>query len=286
MKPPFDKKTIATPQKDARMQHALHRSGRKKNPAPPCGVISGAARKDFFLFIFMETTEIPAVTIRELAENACHFGHKVSRWNPKIAPYLWGKKGGVHIFDLEKTSAALTRILETITRLSDEGKVILFVSTKPQTKTILTEIFTGKGQPVVSEKWVGGLLTNFDTIKLRIRRLKDIRDMIATGDIEKFPKKEQAQIKKEGERLESLFGGIADMYRMPDALFVVDGVRDRIAIREANRLSIPVYGIADSNTDPDGYTDFIPANDDAITSISFLLGKVFGVLKSPKARKA
>jgi small subunit ribosomal protein S2 len=110
--------------------------------------------------------------------------------------------------------------------------------------------------------------------------------MLETGDIEKFPKKEQAQIRKEKDKLEALFSGIVDMYRMPDALFVIDGVRDRIAIREANRLNIPVYGIADSNTDPDGYTDFIPANDDAITSISFLLGKVFHVLKAPKARKS
>ncbi len=231
-------------------------------------------------------TNLPvSVTLRELAENACHFGHKVSRWNPKVAPYLWGKKGGVHIFDLDKTATALSRVAQTISELSAEGKVILFVSTKPQTKTILREIFTTKGYPVVSDKWVGGLLTNFDTIKQRIRRLKDIREMIDTGDIEKFPKKEQSQIKKERERLEILFGGIADMYRAPDALFVIDGVRDEIAIKEANRLGIPVYGILDSNANPDGYTDFIPANDDAITSLSFLLGKIFQVLSPSKKTK-
>ena len=234
----------------------------------------------------MSTENTASTTLRELAENACHFGHKVSRWNPKVAPYLWGKKGGVHIFDLDKTATALMRVSDEVKTLSEGGKVILFVSTKPQTKSILKEIHSSKGHPIVSEKWVGGLLTNFDTIKERIRRLKDVREMLATGEIEKFPKKEQAQIKKDQERLETLFGGIADMYRMPDALFVVDGVRDHIAIKEANRLGIPVYGIVDSNTDPDGYTDFIPANDDAITSLSFLLGKIFTALAPlPKAKK-
>ncbi len=225
------------------------------------------------------------VSLRELAENACQFGHKVSRWNPKMAPYLWGKKGGIHVFDLEQTANALARITETAQKLSAEGKVILFVSTKPQTKTILKEIFEKKHFPIVSHKWVGGLLTNFDTVKGRIRRLKDIREMITTGDIEKFPKGEQSKIRKEGAKLEIAFGGIADLFRAPDALFIVDGNRDEIAIREANRLNIPVYGIADSNVNPDGYTDFIPANDDAITALSFLLGKIYDVLTPLKGKK-
>ncbi len=222
-------------------------------------------------------------TVRELAENACHFGHKVNRWNPKMAPYLWGKKGGVHIFDLEKTAEALDHLLKTISDLSAEGKTILFVSTKPQTKVILTELHKKTGHPVIVNKWVGGLLTNFETIKPRIRRLKDIREMIKTGDIEKFPKKEQSQMKKEMEKLESAFAGIVDMYKVPDALFIVDGSRDAIAIREAKRLHIPVYGIADSNVNPADYTDFIPSNDDAVTALSFIMGKVFDVLKkAPK----
>jgi small subunit ribosomal protein S2 len=166
-----------------------------------------------------------------------------------------------------------------------ENKVILFVSTKPQTKTILKEIHNSAGFPIVSHKWVGGLLTNFDTVKTRIRRLKDIREMFETGDIDKFPKKEQSQLKKEADKLEVAFGGIVNMYRMPDAVFIIDGMRDHIAIREANRLKIPVYGIADSNVDPDGYTDFIPANDDAITSLSFIMGKIFEVLKANKQAK-
>lgn len=244
-------------------------------------VLQNRDYKDFyFLHFFMNTSD---QLIRELAENACHFGHKTSRWNPKVNPFLWGKKGGVHIFDLQKTATGLERVLKTIQELVQNKKTILFVSTKPQTKAIFQEIHRETGCPVVLEKWVGGLLTNFETVKGRIRRLKDIRDMIKTGDIEKFPKKEQSQIRKEGEKLELAFGGIVDLYRVPDALFIVDGARDLIAIREANHLHIPVYGILDSNVDPEGYTDFIPANDDAITSLSFLLGKVYDVLKSKKS---
>lgn len=235
--------------------------------------------KDFFINIMTDTI------LRELAENACHFGHKVSRWNPKMAPYLWGKKGGIHIFDLEKTATGLDRVTKIIKDLSADGKTILFVSTKPQTKAVLKEIKEKKGHPIVANKWVGGLLTNFDTIKTRIRRLKDIREMISTNDIEKFPKKEQAQIRKEGEKLEVAFGGIDDLYRAPDTIFIVDGCRDEIAIREANRLGIPVYGIADSNVKPDLYHDFIPANDDAVTSLSYLLGKVFDALAKRKTGK-
>ncbi|QQS59125.1 30S ribosomal protein S2 [Candidatus Peregrinibacteria bacterium] len=221
--------------------------------------------------------------IRELAENACHFGHKTSRWNPKVESFLWGKKGGVHIFDLQKTAEGLERILRIVAEMVRDKKTILFVSTKPQTKSILQEMNQGAGVPVVLEKWVGGLLTNFETVKGRIRRLKDIREMIETGEIEKFPKKEQSQIRKEGEKLEIAFGGIVNLYRLPDALFIIDGARDVIAIREANHLDIPVYGILDSNVDPQGYTDFIPANDDAVTSLSFLLGKVYEILKSEKS---
>lgn len=226
--------------------------------------------------------------VRELAENACHFGHKVSRWNPNMSPYLWGKKGGVHIFDLEKTAKGLEQVCNSIKKLSEEGKTILFVSTKPQTKAMLEEVLKTKKHPIVSNKWVGGLMTNFETIKQRVRRLKDIREMIESGDIDKFPKKEQSQMRKECDKLAIAFGGIIDLYRVPDAIFIVDGSRDAIAIREANRLNIPVYGIADSNVNPNDYTECIPGNDDAITSLTFLLGKVFDALSPRQAggRKA
>lgn len=223
--------------------------------------------------------------VQELAQNACHFGHKVSRWNPKMAPYLWGKRGGIHIFDLEKTAKHLEGLLKTVEQMTKDGKVILFVSTKPQTRVIFEEILEKKGYPIVHKKWVGGLLTNFNTIQKRIRRLKDLRELIETGEIDKFPKKEQAGLKKERAKLEEAFSGIVDMYRKPDAVFMVDGARDNIAIKEALRLKIPVLGIADSNVDPSEYTDFVPANDDAITALTYMLQKVYEALEPCKSQQ-
>ena len=221
------------------------------------------------------------VSVDELAENACHFGHKVARWNPRIAPYLWGKKGGVHIFDLEQTAKGVEKTLTAVAELAKTKKTILFVSTKPQTKGILQEIHDQTSHPIVNTRWVGGFLTNFDTVKHRLKKLKELRDMVATGDIDKFPKKEQAQMRKEMAKLEERFGGVVDMYRRPNAVFVVvDGNRDHIAIQEAIKLGIPVYGIADSNVNPEEYTEVIPANDDAITSLTFLMGKVFEALQA------
>lgn len=223
--------------------------------------------------------------IKELAENACHFGHKTSKWHPKMKDFIWGAKGGIHIIDLEKTAEYLKEILNTVKKISESGKTILFVSTKPQTKAIMKEIKDKKDYPVISNKWIGGLLTNFYTIKNRIRRLKEIREMIQTDDISKFTKKEKSKILKEGEKLEGVFGGIDNMYKLPDAIFVVDGSRDNLAIEEAKKLSIPIYGIADTNVNPDDYEKLVPANDDAITSVTFLLGKVFESLEKRKVKK-
>ena len=226
------------------------------------------------------------ITVEVLAENACHFGHKVCHWNPKMKPFLVGRKGGIHIFDLQKTVEKLKTVLEKIEKISGEGRVILFVSTKSQTKTILEEIFQKTGHPIVKNKWVGGLLTNFDTIKRRVRRLKDLREFFKTGEIDKFPKKEQSVMRREMKKLENAFAGILDMWKLPDAIFVIDGKRDKIAIREAKKIGIPIFGIADSNVDPENFTDFIPANDDAIASLTFLLGQVFErVKKSKKIKK-
>ena len=226
-----------------------------------------------------------AITLTELAENAVQFGHKTARWSPYMKPYLWGQKGGIHVFDLNQTAKQLEDLLKKIAELSEAGKTILFVSTKPQTKQILLELHEEKRHPIVVNKWVSGMLTNFDTIKQRIRRLKDIQEMRKTGDIEKFPKKEQSKIRKEEAKLSENFSGVIDMYKLPDAVFIIDGARDAIAVREAKRLKIPVYGICDSNVDPRNYTLLVPANDDAITSLTYLLGKVFGVLESLPEKK-
>lgn len=224
--------------------------------------------------------------IKELAKNACHFGHKVSRLNPKMQKYIWGKKGGINVFDLEKTAKHLDKLLKKLEDFtSKEDKVILFVSTKPQTKMIFEEIQKKKNYPIVSNKWVGGFLTNFPTIQKRIKKLKDTKEMFETGEIEKFTKKEQSSMKKELQKLEFAFSGILNMYKKPDAIFIVDGKRDAIAIKEAIKLKIPVFGIADSNVDPSGYTNLVPANDDAITSLTFILQKVFEAISPLKDKR-
>ncbi|MEI7510928.1 MAG: 30S ribosomal protein S2 [Candidatus Peregrinibacteria bacterium] len=214
-------------------------------------------------------------SLAELAEHAVHFGHKTTRWNPKMKSYLYGSEKGVHLFNLRKTAEGMEKLLKDITDLSKAGKTILFVSTKPQTKLLFEEFQQKTGYPIVVNKWIGGLLTNFETIRKRIKKMKDLKEMFETGEIDKYMKKEKGVMKKELEKLEESFGGISDLYRLPDAVFVVDGKRDKTAILEANRLKIPVIGIADSNVDPDDYTTFVPGNDDAISSLTYILSFVF-----------
>lgn len=222
------------------------------------------------------------ISLREMLANAVHFGHKTALWNPKMKTYIYGQKGGVHVFDLQKSAEGLKKACETLERASKQGKNILFVSTKPQTKTLFRELQKETGYPIVVNKWVGGMLTNLDTITKRIRRLKDLREMVETGDIEKFTKKEQAGLKKELIKLEESFGGIEKMHRKPDIVFVVDGKRDQIALKEARRLGITIVGICDSNVDPDLYDCLIPANDDAISSLTYILSFVFDAVRGNK----
>jgi small subunit ribosomal protein S2 len=218
----------------------------------------------------------------EMAENAVHFGHKTTRWNPKMKNYIHGKHEGIHIIDLNKTQEGLDDVLSFLKENVDAGRTILFVSTKPQTKLLFEDLQKNTGHPIVTNKWVGGMLTNFSTIRSRIKYLKSLRDMIETGEIDKFNKKEKAKLIKEKAKLEYAFAGIAEMYRKPDVMFVVDGKRDVSALREAKMLGIPVVGIADTNVDPDLYDKLIPANDDAISSLSHILSLVFDVVKSGK----
>lgn len=215
------------------------------------------------------------ISLADLAAHAVHFGHKSTRWNPKMKSFLAGVQNGIHVFDLRKTLERFHVLVQEVEKLAKEGKNILFVSTKPQTKELFEEFQKGTGYPIVVNKWVGGTLTNFDTIKGRLREMKKMEEMFETGEIEKYTKKERGNIGKELEKLKIAFGGIADMYRVPDAVFIVDGKRDEIAIREANRLGIPVIGFADSNVDPDLYSICVPANDDAVSSLIYLLSFVF-----------
>jgi small subunit ribosomal protein S2 len=223
-----------------------------------------------------------SISVEEMIQNAVHFGHRTNKWNPRMKPYIYGNVNGVHLFDLEKSKTHLEKLLDYVKKAVEEGKTILFVSTKPQTAITIPELAEIHGFPYVTQKWFGGLLTNFGTMKERIRYFKNLKEQQATGEFEKYPKKEQMKFEKEILKLEKALGGIQSMRRVPDVIFVVDGKRDLIAVNEAKKLRIPVIGICDSNADPDLYDLFVPANDDAIKSLDYILGLVAEVLKNTK----
>lgn len=225
-----------------------------------------------------------AITVEEMIQNAVHFGHRTKKWNPKMKNYMYSEVNGIHLFDLDKTKVHLEKMLDYLKKVAEEGKTILFVSTKPQTTEMLPRLAATHDYPCVTKKWFGGLLTNFDTIKDRIRYFKNLKEQQETGEFQKFTKKEVVKLEKEIAKLENALGGIQNMRRVPDVLFVVDGKRDLIAIQEARKLRIPVVGICDSNADPALFDIFVPANDDAMKSLTYLLGKVEEVLTSVPKR--
>ncbi len=228
---------------------------------------------------------MPIPSEKELLEHACHFGHPRQKWNPKIAPYLYGTRKGIHIFDLEKTRTGLTKVCEELRALQETGKTILFVSTKQQSIPLIEDIGRRLGQPIVTKKWIPGLLTNWPTIKRRLQYYLDLRRSFQTGEVEKYTKKEQTQLRKELTKLDIALAGVASMTALPDAIFVVDAVRDNVAVLEARKLSIPVFGICDSNADPHAFAALIPANDDAVRSIQLILDTVVAELENAKIRK-
>lgn len=191
-----------------------------------------------------------------------------------MKPYLYGVRKGIHIFDLSKTRTALGKVCDELRAMQKSGKTILFVSTKPQGITLVEDIGRMTGQPIVTKKWMPGLVTNWPTMKRRIRTYLDLQSSFKTGEIEKYTKKEQTQLRKQLTKLDLAFSGVAALKDVPDALFVVDAIRDHVAVLEAKKLGIPVYGICDSNADPDEFTGPIPANDDAVKSIAIILQTV------------
>ena len=226
------------------------------------------------------------ISLEELAKNAVHFGHKTTRWNPKMKKYIYGASNGVHVFDLNKTAEHLKTLVVEMQKLAKQGKTILFVSTKPQTKALLEEFQEASGYPIVVNKWVGGMMTNFETIRGRIKTMKNLEAMFETGEISKYTKKEQSKLSKDLEKLQDAFGGIRNLFKAPDAVFIIDGKRDINAVREAKKLNIPVIGLADTNVDPDNYDMLIPANDDAISSLAYILSFVFEAAKdNPRMQK-
>ena len=207
----------------------------------------------------------------QLLQAGCHFGHLKRKWNPAMAPYIFMERNGIHIIDLHKTVAKVDEAAEALKQIAKAGKKILFVSTKKQAKDIVAEKATSVGMPYVIERWPGGMLTNFPTIRKAVKKMANIDKQTADGTFNNLSKREILQISRQRAKLEKNLGSIADLTRLPAALFVVDVLKEQIAVREANRLGIPVFGIVDTNSNPDNIDFVIPANDDASKSIEVIL---------------
>lgn len=212
------------------------------------------------------------VTMKQLLEAGVHFGHQTRRWNPKMAPYIFTQRNGIYIIDLQKTIKMLDDAYNFMKAVAQDGGVFLFVGTKKQAQDSIAEEATRAGQYYVNQRWLGGTLTNWSTMQSRIKRLKQLKQMSEDGTFDVLPKKEVALLTKEMGKLEKFFGGIEDMPRIPDVLFVVDPKKEKIAVHEANILGIPVVAMVDTNTDPDPIDVVIPSNDDAIRAIRLIAG--------------
>ncbi|MEF7644691.1 30S ribosomal protein S2 [Bacillus cereus] len=222
------------------------------------------------------------ISMKQLLEAGVHFGHQTRRWNPKMKRYIFTERNGIYIIDLQKTVKKVEEAYRTMRDIAAEGGDVLFVGTKKQAQEAIKEEATRAGMYFVNQRWLGGTLTNFQTIQKRIKRLKDIERMQEDGTFEVLPKKEVVQLKKELERLEKFLGGIKDMKGLPSALFVVDPRKERIAVAEARKLHIPIIGIVDTNCDPDEIDHVIPANDDAIRAVKLLTSKMADAILEAK----
>lgn len=213
---------------------------------------------------------------------ACHFGHRVSKWNPKMRSYIYTKREGIHIFDLTKTYEALMRALDFLRESAASGKTILLVSTKLQATKLVAEAAKRCSCPCVTRKWMPGLLTNFETIRKRVKYFKDLKEQKDSGEWQKYTKKEALDLSRILDKLEEAFSGVENMNHTPDVVVVFDSIRDVLALREARRLKITTVGICDSNADPDLLTYPIPGNDDAIKSLRFFVDKVTDAIEEGK----
>ena len=210
------------------------------------------------------------VAMKQLLEAGVHFGHQTRRWDPRMAEYIFQARNGIHIIDLQKTSKKLDEAYDFVREQAEEGKTILFVGTKKQAQDCMKEAALKCGMYYVDKRWLGGMLTNFDTIQTRIKRLKDLETMAEDGTFDVLPKKEVILLKKEMEKLEKNLGGIKDMDKLPGVIFLVDPKKERIAILEAKKLNIPVVGIVDTNCNPEELDYPIPGNDDAIRAVKLI----------------
>ncbi|MBK1663294.1 30S ribosomal protein S2 [Rhodospirillum rubrum] len=210
---------------------------------------------------------LPTFSMRQLIEAGCHFGHNTRRWNPKMAPYLYGQRDNVHIIDLQQTVPMLYRAMQAVRDVTAGGGRVLFVGTKRQAQDVVAEHARRCGQYYVNHRWLGGMLTNWKTISHSIKRLRDLEERFGGGDLLGLTKKEQLNLGREKDKLDMALGGIKEMGGLPDMLFIIDTVKESLAVNEANKLGLPVVAVIDSNSDPRGITYPIPGNDDAIRAI-------------------
>jgi len=224
-----------------------------------------------------------SISMSEMLEAGVHFGHRKSRWHPKMKQYIYGVKNNIHIVDLNKSALKFAEVLDVLRRLAQEGKVILFVGTKPQASEIVREAAKECGMPYVINRWLGGTMTNFITIKSRLKELKDLEGKKERGEFDIYTKRERLSIDKKIADMEDTLGGIKDLRKIPDAMFITDIKKDHIARKEARVLKLPLLGIADTNTNPNALDYVIPGNDDSIKSLKFIYSKIVEAVNDGKA---
>jgi small subunit ribosomal protein S2 len=234
----------------------------------------------------MANGQSAVITMKQLLEAGVHFGHQTKRWNPKMKRYIFTARNGIYIIDLQQTVKMFRAAYETVRNMAADGKTILFVGTKKQAQEAVEEEARRAGTPYVNQRWLGGMLTNFATIRKSLDRLQKLSEIGTDGTAERLPKKEVLRLDKERAKLEKTLGGIREQRRVPDALFVVDPSREQIAVLEARRLAIPIIAIVDTNCDPDLIDHVIPGNDDAIRAIKLFLTKMADAILEGKAAYA
>jgi small subunit ribosomal protein S2 len=214
---------------------------------------------------------MPRTNFEQLLEAGCHFGHLKRKWNPAMAPYIFMERNDIHIIDLHKTVVKIDEAAAALKSIAKSGRKILFVATKKQAKDVVSERAKSVAMPYITERWAGGMLTNFPTIRKAVKKMTTIDKMATDGTFDNISKREKLQIARQREKLEKNLGSIADLTRLPSALFVIDVMKEHIAVKEAQRLGIPVFGIVDTNSNPNGIDFIIPANDDATKSVDVIL---------------
>jgi len=222
---------------------------------------------------------MPRTEFKQLLDAGVHFGHLKRKWNPAMAPYIFMEKNGIHIIDLQKTIVKIDEAAEALKQISRSGRKVLFVATKKQAKSIVAEKVSAVNMPYVAERWPGGMLTNFPTIRKAVKKMSSIDKMIKDAAWDNLSKREKLQITRQRAKLEKVLGSIVDLTRLPAALFIVDVLKDKIAVREAQRLSIPIFAMVDTNSNPEGIDFIIPSNDDASQSIELIITTMCDAIK-------